>query len=97
MTNRLRMDLGRSLSIGSAEDVGLVTEVSDDLQLAAERLDVSSEGVDLAALQLPLLDARDAGLGDTRGFGNLDLCGVLPLPQLGEAVHTRGPIACAPF
>ena len=63
------MNLGRNLPIRSAEDVGLITEVSD-LQLAAERLDVGSEGVDLA--------------------GHLDVCGVLPLPQLGEAMLTGG-------
>lgn len=53
----LRMNLGRSVSIGSAEDVALITEVNDDLQLAAERLDVGSESVGLAALELALLDA----------------------------------------
>ncbi|MGW2520267.1 hypothetical protein ACWC09_25245, partial [Streptomyces sp. NPDC001617] len=39
---------------------------------------------------MTLLDTGDAGLGNTHGFGDLDLCGVLPLPQLGEAVHTSG-------
>src|SRR5436189_5087644 len=63
------MNLGRNLPIRSAEDVGLITEVRD-LQLAAERLDVGSEGVDLA--------------------DHLDVCGVLPLPQLGEAMLTGG-------
>ncbi|MEU0069808.1 hypothetical protein ABZ027_09755 [Streptomyces sp. NPDC006332] len=52
------MDLGHSVSIGSAEDAGLIAEVSDDLRIAAGRLDVGSEGVDLAALQLTVLDAR---------------------------------------
>lgn len=32
----------RSLPIGSAQDVGLIAAVSDDLQLAAERLYVST-------------------------------------------------------
>lgn len=54
---RLCIQLGQSLQIGSAKDVGLITEVGDDLQLAAERLDIGSQGVDLTALQLALLDA----------------------------------------
>jgi hypothetical protein len=51
------VDLAHSVSIGSVEDVGLIAEVSNDLRIAAERLDAGSEGVDLAALQLTVLDA----------------------------------------
>ena len=32
------MNPGRSVSVGSAEDVGLIAEVSDDLHLAALQL-----------------------------------------------------------
>jgi hypothetical protein len=45
------MDVGCSVSVGSTEGPGLIIEVGDDLQLAAERLDMGSEGTDLAALQ----------------------------------------------
>lgn len=42
-----RTVLGHGMPVGSAGDVGLITEVGDDLQLAAERLDAGGEGVDL--------------------------------------------------
>jgi len=42
------------------QDVGLVAEVSDDLELAPKSLDVGGQGIYLAALQLTLLDPGDA-------------------------------------
>ena len=40
-----------------AEDVGLVSKVGDDLQLAAESLNVGGQSLHLALLQLPFLDS----------------------------------------
>jgi hypothetical protein len=74
------------VSVGwSAENVGLVSEVGDDLQLAAKGLHVGGQGLYLALSQLALLDPGDASLADAHGGGDFDLSGVLALADFRQS------------
>lgn len=79
----------------SAEDVGFVSEIGDDLKLPAEGLHIGGQGLHFALLQFAFLDPRDASLADTHGSGNLDLGGVKEIDHLDALIHCAGVSAVA--
>jgi len=70
-----------------AEDVGLVTEVRDDLELPAECPDVSGKSLDLTPLELALLNLGDARLAHSHGSRYLYLSCMLPLTDLRKTLR----------
>jgi hypothetical protein len=69
-------------SFGGGHREGMVGEVGDELQVAAECLDVAGDSLDGG--QLAALDLGDPAWGDAHGLGELGLGEAALLALLGE-------------